>query len=300
MEPETPGEGPKSGVSVIIPSLDCRSTIIEQLRAVCAQQADLPFDVLVADNGSDDGTAEIIEAHLAQHGHGRARSVEVIDASSRRGSAHARNVGAAAARGEWLAFCDADDVVAPGWLDALLQRAEPSRIIGGALRVERLNPSAALRARSSRPADSLNTAAGFLPFVPTGNMLVHASLFDALGGLNEDYLRSHDVEFSWRAQLAGYTVGFAPSAVVDYRYRPTTSSAFLQAVRSGRANAQLYVDFRRHGLRQRRFTATLSDWGWMAIRVPYVVTPRRALWIRKFGEAWGRLLGSVRWRVLYL
>ncbi len=65
-------------------------------------------------------------------------------------------------------------------------------------------------------------------------MMVHAALFHRLGGLNEDYLRSHDVEFSWRAQLAGFSVDFARDAIVDYRYRQSSGESFLQAVRSGR------------------------------------------------------------------
>ncbi len=151
---------------MVIPSCNCRGTLIEQIRAVCAQDTWVQFEVLVADNGSSDGTVEAVRAHIASQGLGQASHVEIVDASATRGSAHARNVGAVAASHEWLAFCDADDVVAPGWLDALLHVADPNGIVGGTLRVSRLNPPATIRARSSRPADSLNTAAGFLRSSP--------------------------------------------------------------------------------------------------------------------------------------
>lgn len=43
----------------------------------------------------------------------------MIDASDKKGAAHARNVGASVTKGEALAFCDADDEVAPGWVAAM-------------------------------------------------------------------------------------------------------------------------------------------------------------------------------------
>lgn len=104
-------------LSVIIPCLNAERTIGEQLAALAAQRWSERWEVIVADNGSTDGTLEVVRRFA-----GRLPELRVVDASQRRGSGYARNRGAAVARGEWLAFCDADDVVAPGWVAAMGRR----------------------------------------------------------------------------------------------------------------------------------------------------------------------------------
>ena len=76
-----------------------------------------------------------------------------------------------------------------------LDAADPNGIVGGTLRVSRLTKKAHDRARSSRPADSLNTGGRPPPFVPTGNMMVHAVRFHRLGRSETRTIPwSHDVE----------------------------------------------------------------------------------------------------------
>ena len=60
-----------------------------------------------------DGTADIARRYAP-----RFKAPTVVDGGPRRGHSAPRNAGAKAARGELLVFCDADDVVAPGWLSA--------------------------------------------------------------------------------------------------------------------------------------------------------------------------------------
>ena len=101
-------------LSVIIPCLNAANTIAVQLDALAAQQWDQPWEVIVADNGSTDDSIAIIERYKTTLPH-----LRIADASARRGQPYALNVGAMAATGEALAFCDADDEVAPGWLSAM-------------------------------------------------------------------------------------------------------------------------------------------------------------------------------------
>src|SRR4051812_42896987 len=101
-------------LSVIIPCYNAAETIGVQLDALTTQPCAEPFEIIVADNGSTDGTRGVVFRHQAHFPH-----LRIVDASARRGSACARNVGARMAAGDKLAFCDADDEVAPRWVAAI-------------------------------------------------------------------------------------------------------------------------------------------------------------------------------------
>lgn len=117
-------------VSVLIPVRDGAATMNEQLDALAAQDPGVPWEVVVADNGSADGTRERVL--------GRARAFPVplrlLDASAGRGAAHARNAAVRAAHGELLVFCDADDRVGPRWLRAAVEGLAELDVVGGPLR----------------------------------------------------------------------------------------------------------------------------------------------------------------------
>src|SRR5665213_4169463 len=98
-------------ISVVLPVRDGLPWLDEQLGALAAQHCDEPWEVVVADNGSSDASVA-----LARDWAERCAAMRVLDASARVGPAAARNAGVMAARGELLAFCDADDVVQAGWL----------------------------------------------------------------------------------------------------------------------------------------------------------------------------------------
>ena len=59
-----------------------------------------------------------------------------------------------------------------------------------------------------------------LPFAVGANVGVTRACFEALDGWSEEYIcGGDDIDFSWRAQQAGFRLGMAPQAVIDYRYR---------------------------------------------------------------------------------
>jgi succinoglycan biosynthesis protein ExoO len=103
-------------VSVIVPALDARETIVPALESALNQ--DVAVEVLVIDDGSHDGTPQTV----SELGDPRIRLLAT--GARRSGPGNARNVGMAAARGEWLALLDADDRYAPGRLRSLLREAK--------------------------------------------------------------------------------------------------------------------------------------------------------------------------------
>src|SRR5262245_44074787 len=101
-------------LSIIIPCYNSQSTLGAQLAALARQQTRYSWEAIVADNGSNDGTSE-----LAKSFHDRIPRFRVIDASATRGAAYARNAGARVAAGSALLFCDADDVMADGYVESM-------------------------------------------------------------------------------------------------------------------------------------------------------------------------------------
>jgi glycosyltransferase involved in cell wall biosynthesis len=283
-------------VTVIVPVRDGEKTLPQEFEALSQQAYSGSWEVVVADNGSTDGTRAVCAAWA-----GRLPGFRVVDASDRAGSSHARNVGAAAAQGDLLAFCDADDVVDPHWLAALVDAARQHDLVGGTQEASRLNDATVQKSRGARTRSALVRPLGFLPFAPTSNLAVWADVYRTVGGLDVDYPQAHDVEFSWRAQVEGFDLGHAPEAVVHYRYRSTVKGVAKQAYLTGFDAVQLYRDYHAHGARRPSGRATLRRWLASVVRIPLILVPSQRIGsVRLLANNAGRLVACARFRVLFL
>jgi len=283
-------------VSVIMPVRNGAMVIGDQLEALANQDYLGPFEVIIADNGSTDGTRDV----AALYGH-RLHRLVVIDASERPGANHARNLGAAAAAGEVYAFCDADDVVDGAWLDRLIAALTYADLVGGALSVERLNDDQVLRWRPVPPLDELRTFDGFLPYAVGANLGIRASVFHELGGFHPGYPTGDDVEIALRARLAGFEVAFAPDALVHYRFRGTLRELLHQSIGYGVIGPHLYHDYRDE-VPPSRFRDAARAWARLAVNAPLaLVRPElRGTVVRGIGLRVGRIQASLQNRVVYL
>jgi GT2 family glycosyltransferase len=284
-------------LSVVIPVLNAAQSLGVQLDALAAQTYEGAWEIVVADNGSSDETVAIVRAVSS----GRP-NVRLVDASDRRGTSHARNVGAAAARGGFVLFVDADDLVMPTWLDAMARAADTCAAVGGCLERTLLNP-----ARLSLPglerSTSLQMWPGFLPFASGASCGLRAALLREFGGFDESYRAGgDDVELFWRLQLAGHEVCFVPDAVVAYRERAELRQVARQFYRYGLQDPHLHRDFRLAGMPPGRVGAGIRAWGHLLLLAPwYWWDPgRRRQWVRSTARRVGRIVGSVRYRTVYV
>jgi glycosyltransferase involved in cell wall biosynthesis len=285
-------------VSVVIPAYNPGTLLDDQLRALAQQTFAGTWEVVVADNGTTDGSLDGLAGRVA------GLDLRVVDASARSGPSYARNTGVREARGDWVALCDADDVVAPGWLEALFAARDGHDVVSGAMETARLNPAESVlaRGRSSLWTELRPGPCNFLPIVESANLLVRRADFLELGGFDESMPNGEDVDFSWRAQLAGLTLGMAPDAVVHYRFRPTPLGAYRQMVGYESAHPNLFRLFRDRGARRDRWWETAARAFWVVTRSPYAFMGlrRRYVWFCIAGGMVGRLKGSWRYRTLYL
>jgi glycosyltransferase involved in cell wall biosynthesis len=285
-------------VSVVIPAFNAAETIVEQLRALEQQTYPGDWETIVADNGSADETRNIVGSWTSRLPH-----VRLVDARNGRGAAHARNAGAAAARGELLAFCDADDVVDPRWLDRLVAAATTADAVGGRIEIDLLNdPVVAEWRRDQIPDRNLMTTLGFLPFAWTSNLAVWRDVFTEVGGVpTYDGAAGEDVAFSWNLQLAGYALTFSADAVVHQRCRQDLVGLATQFHSYGIAQARLYHDFRNAGAQRRSLRTIAKTWITLVIRLLRVpIDPvARGRWVREVAFEAGQVRGALRYRIVF-
>lgn len=186
-------------VSVVIPCYNGARYILSTLASVLDQGID-ELEVIVVDDGSRDGSADLVR---------RAYPQVRVDEQANAGVAAARNRGIALARGEFVAFVDADDIWLPGKLAAQLDlmRSHPDcRMNYAAWQVwdsdspapapsdlEEVQRSAADTARWAGPSGWIYPALLLDCYVWTSTVLARRSLFDEIGTfdptlrLGEDY-----------------------------------------------------------------------------------------------------------------
>jgi len=226
----------------------------------------------------------------------------IVVASARRGLNFARNAGVSAAQGEFLAFCDADDVVEPGWLDGLIDSARSADIVGGSLEHHSLNDARRLAWRPTERVSGFSVYHDFLPSIPGGNCGMWATVAERVGWDPGYTFGGSDIEFAWRAQVAGYRVVHAPGAVVSVRFRRQLHEHGRQWFLYAAAGPRLYRRFRDAGMARSDLREALRDWRWICAHVGHLLGPseRRGYWVRNAAWRLGRLVGSLRYRVLFL
>ena len=106
------------GISVIVPIYNTKPYLKECVDSILKQEVEVPFEVLLVDDGATDGCAEMCDEFAAKD-----KRVRVFHQENQ-GLSAARNTGIDAARGRYYAFVDSDDVVCPGYLHTLYAACE--------------------------------------------------------------------------------------------------------------------------------------------------------------------------------
>jgi glycosyltransferase involved in cell wall biosynthesis len=264
-------------VSVIIPTYGRPALAAAAAASALAQRLDgAAFEVIVVDDGGQDGTA----AALAAIGDARLRCHWIEHA----GPAAARNAGARLAQSAVLAFLDSDCLAQPGWLAAGLARlaADPA-LFGVEGRVE---PAQSGEATPFTEAVTNLAGGRWL----TCDLFVRREAFLALGGFDERFTEPcrEDSEFAFRAQAAGLSFAFEPAARVLHPVREVSPWRAFHHAREGRFEALIE---RTHPAAYRRHFKAL-DGRWMPLwqlghlMAPLLVWPAPALALAALGASW--------------
>ncbi|MGQ9677257.1 MAG: glycosyltransferase, partial [Chloroflexota bacterium] len=216
-------------VSIVIPvfnKVEFTRQCIEALYKNTAHKP--PFEVIVVDNASTDGTTEYLDQACRKY-----ERLRAIRNERNHGFARACNQGAKVAEAEFLVFLNNDTIPHPGWLDPMLELAKGDERVGivgskllypdgtiqhiGVVVNDNRLPLHLLRGR--RPEEFTRYLAEPRDYqvVTAACMLIRSQLFSALGGFDEVFLNGfEDVDLCLRARDKGYRVMFAPNSVLTH------------------------------------------------------------------------------------
>jgi glycosyltransferase involved in cell wall biosynthesis len=203
-------------VSVLIPSYNSKRWIAETLDCVLSQTY-APIEIIVADDGSSDNSADIVAGYADQ-------GVRLLNANHA-GAAAARNLAFHASKGQFIQFLDADDLISANKIEQQVGRllAAPESVAicqWGRFNNDpdsvRLDPSSAWQ--DSAPVDWLvevwQRGAGMLfPAM----WLVPRQIVERAGMWREDLSLNDDGEFFTRVVLASHSILFCGTATAYYR-----------------------------------------------------------------------------------
>jgi GT2 family glycosyltransferase len=281
-------------LSIVIPSRDVMHQLPTQLESLAAQESDACWEVVVSDNGSKDATREVALSFADR------LAIRVVDSSGEPGRAFACNEGTRAARGRSICFLDADDEVAPGYVQAMVEALRVHPFVAAKVDTS-VNTGWVARTRDPFQHEGLLTALFYLPFGLGCTLGVRREVFDLVGGFSSDISFAEDVDFCWRVQQEGIPMEFVPRAVVRYRFRDSLWGLFTQTYHYGRGQVLLYRRHRSHGMGRRPLKVLRDELFFERLTTLASVRDKGELarWIHETGYLVGRLVGCARWRVLY-
>jgi len=289
-------------LSVIIAAYNAGPIIVQQLEALMLQVWSEPWELVVVNNRSTDNIVEIVNSFR-----GKIPNLRVINASEKAGAAYALNKGARESRGEWLAFCDADDVVSDGWVAAMSDALTEHELVSGPFEIGLLNTHDLQKHRSNPQPTGIQEYLypPYLQHAAGANLGVRRYVFDALGGFDETMLALQDTDFCWRAQLNGIKLVAVPDAVVHYRFRSDVTGLVKQAFSYAVYNVRIYKKFRAHGMPKlaikHGIKHSIASLIGLVLDVPQLARPEtKAKWL--WDAAWltGRIYASIKYRVFAL
>lgn len=215
----------KPYVSIIIANYNGKKWLKDCLGSLTSQKFNKPFEIILVDDASTDGSAEYVKKNFPQ--------VQVITLHEEKGYTGANNIGVEYARGDYVIFVNPDTRVEKDWLKELVKTIESNSRVGAA-------QSKLLFLDEPK---HIQSAGNFIDFY--GNVYIRGIMEEDKGQFDKndvisyasgcaliirrDFFRkigmfdpayfvySEDADLSWRIWLAGYKVMFACKSVVYHK-----------------------------------------------------------------------------------
>jgi len=211
-------------ISVIVPAYNSGKTIEGCLKSLLNQDYKGKYEIIVADDGSTDGTEEIVRKFPKS----KVRLIKL----PHRGPAAARNGGAKSAKGDILLFTDADCIADRSWLAEMLRPFPGKNIAGvqGAYKTKQKSLMARLAQLEIEERYKRLLKSESIDWVGSYSAGYRKKIFLAFRGFNEGYTTAsgEDPDLSYKMAKAGHRLVFNPSAIVYHTHPSTLSKYFRQ------------------------------------------------------------------------
>ena len=266
-------------VSVVVVNWD-RSALLQACLASLERQNFRDFEVIVVDNGSQDGSPAMVAAEFP--------GARLIVNTDNRGFCAANNQGIGAARGRYIALLNNDAEADPRWLEEMLHAFDLGDDVGMAAskilvwesrdKIDKaghlIYPDGQNRGRGTGETDRGQYDRLEETAWPDGCAAMYRKdMLDFIGGFEEDFFAyADDAELGLRARIAGWRCIYVPTAVVFHHHGSSL----------GRFSAERMILIERNRL---WLAAKLFPWRLLALN-PFYFTLRVA------AGAWGAALGS--------
>jgi glycosyltransferase involved in cell wall biosynthesis len=230
-------------ISVIIPVLNEAKTIRNLLDGLLNQTLS-PAEIVITDGGSTDATREIISEYIE-----RGAPIRLLRESASL-PGRSRNLAAAQATSDWIAFIDAGITPEPDWLESLARRAEFEGDVGDVGDIGDIGDIDVVYGAFEPVSDTLFKLCSVMAHASTpveiegkwvrtrsvASVLMKRSVWQTVGGFPEDLRSAEDLLFMNKIDQAGFRIAYAPDALVHWQVQPTPWLSFKRMVTYARNN----------------------------------------------------------------
>ncbi|HEC88747.1 MAG TPA: glycosyltransferase [Thermoplasmata archaeon] len=213
-------------ISIVITVKNEVDSIAELLDSLLTQK---PFEIIIVDAKSTDGTQEIIKKYADKH-----KEVKLFIHAGSRGEG--RNFGVKMAKGEIIAFTDGGCRADKNWLSELKKKMEEGYdvVAGKTINVGTFEEIERVKVEFK----------GYDVTYPSCNLLYGKDLFEKIGGFDSRFITAEDIDLNYRAVEAGAKIGYNENAVIYRRSAKDLIGLIRQAFWYGYGRKQLTL---KHG-----------------------------------------------------
>lgn len=218
-------------ISVIIPAFNAELFIEQTLQSVLHQTA--PVDeIIIIDDGSTDNTQEIVIHIQSDNPH------IILFTQQNKGASAARNLGIQKAKGDWILFLDADDLIAEDLIENYLDIINQNRCVAIYSNFIQINENNE-EISSEFVGYELNSNDGFCkmflrnPIISPSGCMVKKDVLNELNGFDENIKYVEDVDLWLRILDKGYSIGHLDKKLIYIRRHTSNTTSNIDITNAG-------------------------------------------------------------------
>lgn len=234
--------------SVIVPVYSGEKVLPFLLESLSSQINNVPFEVILSDNGSSDSSLQIADRYISS-----IPNLRIIDSGFKRGKHYSLNCAINQAKSDRLILLDQDDVVNDSYVSAMSDALNYHPLVAAHMDSNKLNQQFEIPPRFAPLNQKIGKFA--IKIAAGGTLGMTRNAFWDIGAFDETFNYSTlDVDFCCRAHNRGYDLQLVDNAILYYRFRESIKENYAQGFLYGKGNRA--IERRYPGIRGPRIRYT--------------------------------------------